>query len=76
MKSEFNDRNGELIMNDTILIILGIIGVIIALGVLYSMPSAFLKEFEKSCHEAIQKRDKEIEEREKLNKELKKWLFK
>ena len=63
-------------MNDIVLIILGIISMIIASGVLYSVPSAFLKEFEKGCHEAIQKRDKEIEEREKLNKELRKLLFK
>ena len=60
-------------MNDVVLVILGIIGVIIALSVLYSMPSAFLREFEKSCHESIKKRDKEL--KEKLNRELRKWLF-
>ena len=62
-------------MNEALLIVLSIVGIIIALAVLYSMPSAFLKEFEKSCHETIKKRDKEFEEREKLNKELRKWLF-
>lgn len=34
------------------------------------MPSAFLKEFEKSCHESIKKRDTEIEEKEQLYKIL------
>ena len=63
-------------MNEVILILLCIIGVIIALSVLYNIPSAFLKEFEKSCHESIKKRDKEFEEKEKLNKELRKLLFK
>ena len=61
---------------ETILIVLCIIGVIISLSVLYSIPNAFLKEFEKACHETIKKRDKELEEKEKLNKELRKWLFK
>ena len=54
---------------------MGIVGIIIGLSVLYSMPSAFLKEFEKSCHETIKKRDKELEEKEKLNRELRKWFF-
>lgn len=62
-------------MNEVILVVLCIIGTIIALSVLYSMPSAFLKEFEKSCHETIKKRDKELEEKEKLNRELRKWFF-
>lgn len=62
-------------MNEVILVMLCIIGAIIALSVLYNMPSAFLKEFERSCHETIEKRDKELEEKEKLNRELKKWLF-
>ena len=63
-------------MNEIILIILGIIAFIISFALLYSMPSAFLKEFEKSCHEFIKKRDKELEEKEKINKELRKWLLK
>ena len=63
-------------MNEIILIILGIIAFIISLALLYSMPSAFLNEFEKSSLESIKKRDKELEEKEKLNKELRKWLFK
>ena len=62
-------------MNEVILIILSIVGIIIVLSVLYSMPSAFLKEFEKSCHETIKKRDTELEEKEKLNRELRKWFF-
>ena len=62
-------------MNEIILIILGVIAFIISLTLLYSIPSAFLKEFEKSCHESIKKRDKDLEE-EKLNKELRKWFFK
>ena len=62
-------------MNEVILVILSIVGIIIGLSVLYSMPSAFLKEFEKSCHETIKKRDKELEEKEKLNRELRKWFF-
>lgn len=63
-------------MNEVMLVLLGIGGVIISLCVLYSMPSAFLKEFERSCHDAIEKRNKEIEEKEELNKALRKWLFK
>jgi len=51
-------------------VILGIVGVFIALCVLYSMPAAFIKEFEKQCHERIKERDKEIAESKKLNKEL------
>lgn len=63
-------------MNEVILVVLSIIGMIIALYVLYSMPSAFLKEFEKSCHKEIKKRNKELEEKENLFRELRKWLFK
>ena len=63
-------------MNDIILIVLFIIGVIISLYILYSMPGIFLNEFKKSCNESIKKRDKEFEEKEKLNRELKKWLLK
>ena len=63
-------------MNEIILIILGIIAFIISLAMLYSIPSAFLKDFEKNCHEFIKKRDKELEEKEKINKELRKWLLK
>ncbi len=62
-------------MNEVILIILGIVGVFIALCVLYSMPTAFLKEFEKQCHDRIKERDKEIAEREKINNELRKYFF-
>ena len=61
---------------EILLMVLCVVGIIIALYVLYSMPSAFLKEFEKACHETIKKRDKELEEKEKLNRELRKWLFK
>lgn len=63
-------------MNEIFLIILGIIGSIISLCILYSMPRAFLKQFEKSCHDQILKRDKELEEKEKFNRELRKLLFK
>lgn len=62
-------------MNEAILVVLCIIVVVITLGVLYSMPSAFLKEFEKSFHEAINKRDEEFEKRQILNRELRKWFF-
>ena len=59
-----------------ILIILGLVGLIIfSLNLLCSMPSDFMKEFEKSCREEIKKRDKEYEEREKRDKALAKWLF-
>ena len=43
-------------MTNIILFILGIIAFIISLALLYSMPSAFLKEFEKNCHEFIKER--------------------
>ena len=62
-------------MNEVILVVLSIVGIIIALSVLYSIPSAFLKKFEKSCYETIKKRDEELEEKAKLNRELRKWFF-
>lgn len=55
--------------------LLGIVGTIVALLVLYSMPGAFLNEFEKSCHESIKKRGEEWEEKERLGKELRKFIF-
>ena len=55
MKSEFNSEMEGFIMNEIILIILGIIAFIISLAMLYSMPRAFLKEFEKNCHEFIKR---------------------
>jgi len=67
---------GRVKMNEILLIILGTIGVIISLAVLYSMPTAFLKEFEKQCHDRIKERDKEIEDKKRLYKELRRWLFK
>lgn len=63
-------------MNDIALIIISIIGLIISYSILCSMPRDFLKAFEESCKESIRKRDEELEEKLKLNKELKKWLFK
>lgn len=63
-------------MNEIILVVISIIGILITLCILYSMPSAFLKEFEKSCHEVVKKRDKELEEKGELNKEFRKWLLK
>lgn len=62
-------------INEILLAILGIVATIGGLSVFYNMPNDFLKEFEKSCRAEIKKRDKEFEEREKMNKELKKWLF-
>ncbi len=62
-------------MNQILLIILCTIGMIISLVVLYSMPTAILKEFEKQCHDRIKERDKEIEGKERLYKELRRWLF-
>ena len=44
--------------------------------VLAVYPATFLNEFEKSCHEVINKKDKELKETEKFNKELKNLLFK
>lgn len=63
-------------MNEMILIILSIGGIIFGLYALYSMKCDFLKEFEKSCYDAIERREKELEEKEELNKALKEWLFK
>lgn len=57
-------------------IVLCIIGLVIVLYAAYRMPGDFLNEFKRSCYEAIDRRDREFEEKEKLNKELKKWLFK
>ena len=62
--------------NDILLVLFSILALIVVLYIWYSFPSAFLKEFEKSCYKAIKKRDKELEEKEKLNRELRKWLFK
>lgn len=63
-------------INEIILVVISIIGILITLCILYSMPSAFLKEFEKSYHEVVKKRDKELEEKGELNKEFRKWLLK
>lgn len=63
-------------MSNILLIILSIIVLIAALYILVSIPTSFLNEFEKECHKSIENKDKEIEEREKFNRELKKWLFK
>ena len=62
-------------MYDIVLFVLCIIGIIIALSVLYSMPYYFLKQFEKSCRDSIKKRDKDLERKEDTNKALRKWLF-
>lgn len=62
-------------MHEAILIVLCIVGLIIAFYCLYSLPGDFLKEFEKSCCESIEKRNKELEDKEKLYKELRKHLF-
>ena len=42
---------------ELILIILGIICIFVGLGALHNMPNEFIKEFEKSCYEYIEKRD-------------------
>lgn len=62
-------------MNEVILTILGIAGIFISLYVLYNMPASFLNEFEKKCHDKIKERDEQIIEKEKTNKELRKWFF-
>lgn len=62
-------------MNDIVLGFVIIIGFIICIYVSCTFPEAFLKEFSKSCDEAIKKRDKELEEKEKTYIELRKWLF-
>lgn len=43
---------------ELILIISGIICIIVGLGALYNIPNEFIKEFEKSCYEYIEKRDR------------------
>lgn len=63
-------------INDVILIILSIIGVIISYGILLNMPKDFLKTFEENCKESIYKRDEKLKEKEELYKDLRKWLFK
>lgn len=45
------------------------------LFLLAALPKMMLKSFEKSCYEAIERRDKALEEQEQLNKALKKILF-
>ena len=60
---------------DIALIIFSIIGLIISYSVLCSMPGDFLKSFEESCKESIHKRDEELDKKEKMNKELRRWLF-
>lgn len=62
-------------MNDVILILVSIIFAIFSLCVLYSMPGAFLKQFEDSCKKAIKERDRKLEENEKLKRELIKYFF-
>lgn len=61
---------------DIALIIFSIIGLIISYSVLCSMPGDLLKVFEESCKESIHKRDEELDKKEKMNKELRRWLFK
>ena len=61
---------------DIALIIFSIIVLIISYSVLCSMPGDFLKAFEKRCKESIRKRDEELDDKEKMNKELRRWLFK
>lgn len=61
---------------DIALIIFSIIGLIISYSILCSMPRDFLKVFEESCKESIHKRDEELDKKEKMNKELRRWLFK
>ena len=63
-------------MNEIILTILCVVIGVCALVVLFRMPSEFLNEFESSCAESIQRRNKEFEEKEKMNRELKNWIFK
>lgn len=53
-----------------------IIAIIIGIYLLTDMKKEFLKEFEKSCIESIEKRDKEFEDNKKLNKEFGSWLSK
>ena len=52
-------------MENIILIVLCIISLVISFVGLYRLPSEILKNFEKGCHEAIEERDKEFEEKEK-----------
>lgn len=61
---------------DVILVVALIVAVVISYGVLLSIPEIFLKTFEESCKETISKRDKDLEEKEIANRELRKWLFK
>ena len=63
-------------MKEILLGVLILIGFIIVMYVLAVYPTTFLNEFEKSCRETINKKDKELEETEKFNKELKNLLFK
>ena len=58
-----------------ILVIVGIIACIYGFYLLYNMPSEIMKNMEREVKECIEKRDKEYEERQELNKVLKKWLF-
>jgi hypothetical protein len=66
---------GNISMQEAIILFLSIVLIIISLKFLYSMPSDFLKEFEKSCKEEIKRRDEEFERKEKTNENLRKWLF-
>ena len=54
-------------MKEILLGVLILIGFILVTYVLSVYPAAFLNEFEKSCHKAISKKDKELEETEKIN---------
>lgn len=62
-------------MNEIMLIIIGILGCIISFGISHRIPGVFLKEFKNGCYKSLKKKDNEFEEREKLNKELRKWFF-
>ena len=58
-----------------VLVIVGIIVCIYGLYLLYNMPSEIMKNTEREVSEYIKKQDKEYEERQELNKALRKWLF-
>lgn len=55
--------------------LVGILSIIFCYCLLVYMKKDLLKSFEQKCYESIETREKEIEEKEKLNKGLRKLLF-
>lgn len=58
------------------LFIICIVGIIIGFKMLYDMPGEIIKNMEVECSKVLEKKDKELGEKQNLYKGLRRWLFK